>query len=348
MDRGLVGRLLTIRTVPANIVALTAIASYGAEVLAIVAGWPVWAIVLATLLPWLPLLSLELVWTYRHFQWLALFYVLVMTQGGHFVEHLVQVIQIHVLGLRSAAARGIFGQLDIEWVHFLWNLWALGAVLALLWRFRRNPWLRVTAVIAGWHEIEHLYILSTYLATGQPGTPGLLSSGGAIGGGLPLQRPDLHFLYNLVMTMPLVMAFLWQLRRVYDEWLARAFPRLSEDVLVEITERCAVGRFAAGDTIFRQGDPSDRFFIVTAGEVEVVERAPDGRERIIRTIGPGRYFGEMGMLSGAPRAASVRAKDPVEVLTLDREAFLQIVSRSAATADDIARVARQRQSEAPG
>lgn len=49
----------------------------------------------------------------------------------------------------------------------------------------------------------------TYLATGVPGTPGLLSKGGLIGGGLPLTRPDLHFLYNLIETVPLTIAFVY-------------------------------------------------------------------------------------------------------------------------------------------
>ena len=57
--------------------------------------------------------------------------------------------------------------------------------------------------------IEHISIMFTYLATGVPGTPGLLSKGGLIGGGLPLTRPDLHFLYNLIETVPLTIAFVY-------------------------------------------------------------------------------------------------------------------------------------------
>ena len=68
-------------------------------------------------------------------------------------------------------------------------------------------------VISAWHAVEHTYIMYVYLmyvylTTGLSGTPGLLASGGLIGGGLPLARPDLHFLYNLVETAPLVLAFL--------------------------------------------------------------------------------------------------------------------------------------------
>jgi hypothetical protein len=101
----------------------------------------------------------------------------------------------------------VFGVLDIEWVHFVWNTWVIVAVLLLLRRFRGNPWLWITALLAGWHEIEHLTIMSVYLSTGKIGTPGLLAHGGLFLGGLPLSRPDLHFLYNLIETIPLVVAF---------------------------------------------------------------------------------------------------------------------------------------------
>jgi hypothetical protein len=191
----------------------SAMASGGGLMAAFIYDWPPWALVLATMLPWVPLVAVEVRATYRAYPGLALFYVLVSTQGGHFLEHVVQMLQIHALGLKGPAARGVFGALDIEWVHFLWNSWVLVAVLLLLTQFRRNPWLWLTAVLAAWHEVEHGYIMLTFLSTGVAGTAGLLARGGALRGGLPLLRPDLHFLYNLIETVPLFAAFLWQARR---------------------------------------------------------------------------------------------------------------------------------------
>ena len=149
---------------------------------------------------------------FLHDEWLVLFVVLVGSQAAHCLEHVAQMVQIHLLGLSGANARGVVGNLDIEWVHFVWNTWVIVAVVLLLIHFRTNPWLWATAVLAGWHEVEHAYILSVYVTTGVAGTPGLLSAGGLLGGGLPIGRPDLHFLYNLLETMPLVMAFTWQRR----------------------------------------------------------------------------------------------------------------------------------------
>jgi hypothetical protein len=50
------------------------------------------------------------------------------------------------------------------------------------------------------------------LQTGVAGLPGLLAQGGAVVGGLPISRPDLHFLYNLIETVPLVLGFFQQVR----------------------------------------------------------------------------------------------------------------------------------------
>lgn len=148
-------------------------------------------------------------------RWLLFFLFLFLTQGGHVLEHLIQMVQIHVLGLPGKQAQGLVGAaLNIEWVHLAWNTWVILAIVALLVRYRGNRWLWVAAVFAGWHEFEHLFIIWIYIQTGVPGEPGLLSQGGAIAGGLPLSRPDLHFLYNLIETVPLACALTVELRRL--------------------------------------------------------------------------------------------------------------------------------------
>ena len=123
-------------------------------------------------------------------------------------------VQIHLLGLSGLQARGIFGMLDLEWVHFIWNSWVLLCAVLLVFLYRKNPWLWVLLVISVWHEMEHVYIMSVFLHTGHVGTPGLLARGGAIGGGLPLSRPDLHFFYNLLEELLLIVAYLSQIKRL--------------------------------------------------------------------------------------------------------------------------------------
>jgi hypothetical protein len=165
-------------------------------------------------LAWLPLFFLKTASIQRQYGWLAFFFILVVTQGTHLLEHVAQMVQIHLLGLSGLQARGILGMLNIEWVHFIWNSWVLLCAVLLVFLFRKNPWLWVLLVISVWHEIEHISIMSVFLRTGHPGAPGLLALGGAIGGGLPLSRPDLHFFYNLLEELVLIIAYLYQIRRL--------------------------------------------------------------------------------------------------------------------------------------
>lgn len=146
--------------------------------------------------------------------WLAALGFLALSQTAHLLEHIAQMIQIHVVHLTGASAQGIVGQLNVEWVHFIWNVFVLVAILALLPRFPRNPWLIAVAPLAAWHFVEHSVMIATYIRTGVAGSPGFLSSGGLIAGGLPITRPDLHFLYNLVETVPLLGAWVAELRRI--------------------------------------------------------------------------------------------------------------------------------------
>ena len=145
--------------------------------------------------------------------WMVLLGFLALSQTAHLLEHIAQMVQIHVLHLTGASAQGIVGQLNLEWVHFTWNGLVLITLLVLLPRFRTNPWLIAVTPLAAWHFVEHSMMIATYIQTGVSGSPGLLSSGGLLFGGLPIARPDLHFLYNLVETIPLLVAWLVELRR---------------------------------------------------------------------------------------------------------------------------------------
>jgi hypothetical protein len=209
-----------VRSLPSGVGFLTSVLASAGLILVTPRQWPLWATVLVGLVPFVPLFVVGARWNFQRQHWLVLFYVLLVTQSAHLLEHVAQIIQIHVLGLRGASAQGVFGMLNIEWVHFLWNTWVLIAAVVLLARYRGNAWLWFTTLFAAWHAFEHAYIVWIYLRTGVAGTPGLLSLGGAIQGGLPITRPDLHFLYNLIETAPLAVAFFWQVRHTTDTVLA--------------------------------------------------------------------------------------------------------------------------------
>jgi hypothetical protein len=213
MSTSLYKRMNSIHSVPLPFILLSAGISVGL-VATFWLGCAIWQVALLVILAWLPLFFLKTVSIHRQYGWLAFFFILVVTQGAHVLEHVAQMVQIHLLGLSGLQARGIFGMLDLEWVHLIWNSWVLICAVLLVFLFRKNPWLWVLLVISVWHEIEHVYIMSVFLRTGHPGAPGLLAAGGAIGGGLPLSRPDLHFFYNLLEEVVLIIAYLSQIQRL--------------------------------------------------------------------------------------------------------------------------------------
>src|SRR5439155_6857885 len=179
-------------------------------------GMDLWKVALLILFAWLPIFVVKTREIYRQYRWLAFFFVLLIAQSVHFTEHIAQMIQIHLFGLSGIQAHGIIGMLDLEWVHFIFDaVWVPICVYILLFVYRiSNPWLRILAVIVTWHALEHVAIMSYYLRTGIVGSPGLLADGGIIAGGLPLIRPDLHFLYNLIEETLILIAYTYQLKHL--------------------------------------------------------------------------------------------------------------------------------------
>jgi MFS family permease len=78
----------------------------------------------------------------------------------------------------------------------------------------------------------------------------------------------------------------------------------------------------AGEVVLRQGDDSDRFYIIESGRVEVT----DGDDQVLREEGPGDYFGEIGLLRDVPRTATITAIVPTVLLALLRKEFLDAVT----------------------
>lgn len=95
-------------------------------------------------------------------------------------------------------------------------------------------------------------------------------------------------------------------------------------------ERLGRAHFEPGDTIVRQGEVGDLFYVITEGEVEVVREGADGEEVVVNRLGAGDYFGEVALLRSARRNATVRARTDVNVITLGRDDF-SLLARSWAS-----------------
>lgn len=147
---------------------------------------------------------------------LLLFALVAGVQLAHNVEHVAQVVQVHLLGTGVEDAHGIVSALDRELVHFVWNTAILASLLVLLDYFGTNRGLRVAAWVTAWHVVEHTYLVATLSSDGTV-SPGLLAHGGALAGGLPISRADLHLVYNLAETVPLVAGVLVALRAAFRQ-----------------------------------------------------------------------------------------------------------------------------------
>ena len=110
MSTSLYKQMISIHSVPLPLILLTAGISVGL-VTTFWLGWAIWQVALLVILAWLPLFFLKTVSIQRQYGWLAFFFILVVTQGAHVLEHVAQMVQIHLLGLSGLQARGIFGML---------------------------------------------------------------------------------------------------------------------------------------------------------------------------------------------------------------------------------------------
>jgi CRP-like cAMP-binding protein len=79
-----------------------------------------------------------------------------------------------------------------------------------------------------------------------------------------------------------------------------------------LAERFGVS-LPGGTTVFRQGDPGGSVYVIRAGRVRVLKES-SGRQRIVTTLGPGDFFGEMAVVTGRPRSATVEVVEDAELL----------------------------------
>jgi CRP-like cAMP-binding protein len=109
-----------------------------------------------------------------------------------------------------------------------------------------------------------------------------------------------------------------------------------EQILPCIRDR----QLKAGEVQFKAGDPGDALYIVASGKVEVLT---DGsRGGAIAVLGKGHAFGEMSLLSGGPRTATIRAVEDTDLLTIGKEDFDRLVAADRQLANAVQRISHQR------
>ena len=122
------------------------------------------------------------------------------------------------------------------------------------------------------------------------------------------------------------------------------FRSFSDDELQSVAERLKHALFVKGDVVTRQGAVAHWLYIVTEGEAEVVLETPGEPNRVISDIKAGSFFGEMGLMTGVPRTATVIAKSDMECYQLDKEAFEDIIHSRPSMAEEISAILASRRS----
>jgi CRP-like cAMP-binding protein len=101
----------------------------------------------------------------------------------------------------------------------------------------------------------------------------------------------------------------------------------------------------AGEILFKAGDPGDALYIVARGKVEVLSNGAPGAGAsggALAVLGDGHAFGEMSLLSGGPRTATIRAVEDTDLLEISKEDFDRLVATDRQLADAVKRISHQR------
>ena len=100
------------------------------------------------------------------------------------------------------------------------------------------------------------------------------------------------------------------------------FRGLPESALEAVAGLASETQFTDGDTVTREGDEGDAFFVVVDGRLVVTRNG-----MTIRDLGPGDFLGEISLIDGRPRTATVTAAGPVKALCVRRTDFLELMER---------------------
>jgi len=140
-------------------------------------------------------------------------------------------------------------------------------------------------------------------------------SGAAVLGLMPLWQADRR-------AMVAVRALEPRIRLLESLDLFAGASRLAVERLAQMATETTV---APGDVIIREGDEPDALWVLVTGEVTVSARGEAARARQLRTMGPGTYFGEIGLLRRVPRTATVSALEACTLLRIEGTDFLDAV-----------------------
>lgn len=106
------------------------------------------------------------------------------------------------------------------------------------------------------------------------------------------------------------------------------FSRVSDADLEDIASHLIDRRFPKHATVVEEGLPGDYMYVIREGRVKVTKASEDGREKIMNFLDEGQFFGDMALLTGEVRSASVKTLEPTRLLALSRRDFIETLRQS--------------------
>src|SRR5215510_16258152 len=106
------------------------------------------------------------------------------------------------------------------------------------------------------------------------------------------------------------------------------FSGFTEDALRMLTSMVARKSVSRSTTVMTGGDPTDSLYIVLSGRLKVMMSDAEGKEVILTILGPGEFFGEMGLIDDEPRSATVVAIEPCELLYIAKRDFKKCLAEN--------------------
>jgi CRP-like cAMP-binding protein len=104
------------------------------------------------------------------------------------------------------------------------------------------------------------------------------------------------------------------------------FADLSSAELIGLAGLMRPRPYARDEVIYLRGDPGTAFYVIANGKVKITLTSPDGKELILRRLGPGDFHGELALLDDEPRSADAIATEASVLLVLQRDAFRQFLA----------------------
>ena len=112
------------------------------------------------------------------------------------------------------------------------------------------------------------------------------------------------------------------------------FPQTTPAELMEVAQKMTRRLYDPGEAVITKGEEGDRFYVITEGMVAVETGDPQA-PTVVGMIGPGGFFGERALIVREPRNATVRAREPLEVYSLDKADFEAAIARSKTFKDQL-------------